>query len=617
MTIYNDKKVCFIICTNNEQYLSECLLYLNMLEVPEDYEIDVLTIEGAKSMAAGYNEAMNSSDAKYKVYIHQDTFICDRHFITKLLNVFSQDEKIGIVGTIGSKNLPKDGVMWHGKRVGNFYRLDEIKKRRTVNIEKVVNGYEEVEVVDGLLIATSVDIPWREDILTGWDFYDVSHCLEMQRYGYKVVVPKQEEPWVIHDCGVPSYWNYNKYREIVLQEYEEVFSKKTNLRVLFVHSVNIRLAGLLGALMELGCDVTEMPHRVESLAILEKDENILEEFLEEGHYDLVVTYDFVRVISKVCQKMNVKYYAWVYDSPLLGLYTEEAKNQVNYITVFEKNQYNRLINQGLKNLKCIPLATEVNLFGAINITKEDEKEYSADVSFVGSLYDKRGFEEMFEGTPEELLAEAQEIILAPNCQWNGENKLFGAASDELISYMVSKEDASYLELFDIDKRYYCESMRLVRKCNEIERITILNEIAKKYQLTLYTKNVEQKDLVNVDIRPWVNYLLEMPKVFSLSKINLNISSRSIESGIPQRVWDILAVGGFCLTNYQPELEEYFEIGKDLDVYHDLDELMKKIEFYLKNEESRIRIAINGYKKVRKYHTYSARLTEILKWIEEE
>ena len=84
--------------------------------------------------------------------------------------------------------------------------------------------------------------------------------------------------------------------------------------------------------------------------------------------------------------------------------------------------------------------------------------------------------------------------------------------------------------------------------------------------------------------------------------------------MPQRVWDILAVGGFCLTNYQPELEEYFEIGKDLEVYHNLEELDAKVDYYLKHEKERINIAISGYKKVKKHHNYCNRLSEELKFI---
>lgn len=40
----NEQKICFIICYNNELYLSECIRYLNRLEIPDGFELDLLTI---------------------------------------------------------------------------------------------------------------------------------------------------------------------------------------------------------------------------------------------------------------------------------------------------------------------------------------------------------------------------------------------------------------------------------------------------------------------------------------------------------------------------------------------------------------------------------------------
>ena len=116
----NSKKICFIICTNDEFQLEECLMYLQLLEVPEGYSMEILTIADAKSMCAGYNEGMLASDAKYKVYIHQDTFIVERKFIKKMIKMFKKDKRIGMMGIIGAEKLSKDGVMWHEQRCGNL-----------------------------------------------------------------------------------------------------------------------------------------------------------------------------------------------------------------------------------------------------------------------------------------------------------------------------------------------------------------------------------------------------------------------------------------------------------------------------------------------------------------
>ena len=74
----NQNKFAFIICSNNETFLNECITYINLLEVPQDYEIELLTITDAPCITSGYNEGMSSTDAKYKIYLHQDVFLLNR-----------------------------------------------------------------------------------------------------------------------------------------------------------------------------------------------------------------------------------------------------------------------------------------------------------------------------------------------------------------------------------------------------------------------------------------------------------------------------------------------------------------------------------------------------------
>ena len=309
--------------------------------------------------------------------------------------------------------------------------------------------------------------------------------------------------------------------------------------------------------------------------------------------------------------MGVKYLAWVYDSPLMELYTKEAQNECNYISVFDKKQKERLSGLGLKHLYYYPLAAEVGNFGVVVISKTDEKKYAADISFVGSLYDQGWFEKILAKADESIQKDAYRVASSTNCIWDGKENVFGKAERKTLDYMTAQEGAATWKNYKVEQDYFNEALLFTRKANEIERVTILNKLAEKYNVVLYTGSKEIKQLKNVKVRPRVDYLLEMPKIFHLSRINLNITSRSIESGIPQRIWDVMGVGGFMLTNYQPEIEEYFEIGKEIEVFHNLEELMEKADFYLKHEDKRMRIAMNGYQKVRDYHTYSKRLEQIL------
>lgn len=610
MKVYNNHKFCFIICTNDERQLQECLLYISLLIVPEGFEIEVITIDDAVSMTQGYNEAMHASDARYKVYLHQDTFIVEKNFLKKVLSVFEKDNRIGMIGMVGAEKLSKDGVMWHNTRIGDFYRLDK-KMEEKSGIKRLESHFREVEAVDGFLIITCQDIPWREDIFDGWDFYDVSQCLEFRKAGYKVVVPAQNPAWAIHDCGPQTLWNYEAARQKLMQEYADFFAEKKELRILFFHSTKINIAGLPVGFMDLGHEVYTPEYKVTLERYLERDRDIVIALLEEGHYDLVVTYDFARSVSVACESKKVKYLAWVYDSPLMELYTKEAVSDYNYFCVFDRKQKERLQGLGLKNLFYYPLAAEVDNFGAVVISKTDEKKYASQVSFVGMLYDQGWFEKIFANANEEIKEDALAVANSTQCIWDGKNNVYGRAGKDTLQFMTEQEGEETWQEYCVDKDYFNEALLLTRKANEIERVTILNKLAEKYQVVLYTGSEKTENLKNVKIRPRVNYLSVMPKIFYLSKINLNITSRSIESGLPQRIWDVMGVGGFLLTNYQPELEEYFEIGKDLEVFHNLEEMMEKVDYYLKHEDKRLRIALNGYKKVREHHKYSNRVKQIL------
>lgn len=602
----NEKKVCFIVHTDNERYLNECISYIAKLIIPDGFEIELLTVKKEENSAKVYNEAMHFSDAKYKVYLQQETFIIDVEFITKIVKVFKKNADVGMIGLVGVKKLAKDGIVSHETCFGALAHNNIYKE-----LEKVDGQMQEVDVVDGSLMATQYDIEWRQDLELDEYFSKVSQCIEFKNKNLKITIPAQEKPWAVFSHRKSINIESDKYRQKFLEAYPEISTQNGSLRVLFIRSKQIGILGLAAGLIDLGHNVTIWDKELTLFVYNEKESEMVEEEIEEGHYDLVCTYDFCPSVAEACQKCKMKYYSWVYDSPLMELYTKYSRYEMCHISVFDKKQFERLKYLKIKNLYYHPLASEIDIFGSVSIKKKDEKKYKSDVSFVGRLYNNRGYEELFSTDDEKLRKEADEVVSSCKCIWNGKDNIFGKASEELVDFISKKYDDSCWKIYDIDKRYYCESMKLVRRCNELERVEILQALAEKFSVTLYTDTPYKVKLKGVKQKPWLDYWVEMPKAFYLSKINLNITSRSIESGIPQRVIDIMAVGGFVLTNYQTEIEEYFEIGKEIEVYHNIPELIEKVDYYLRHEEQRIRIAINGYQKVRKDFTYKKALEDLL------
>jgi len=108
----------------------------------------------------------------------------------------------------------------------------------------------------------------------------------------------------------------------------------------------------------------------------------------------------------------------------------------------------------------------------------------------------------------------------------------------------------------------------------------------------------------------------MIKVFNQSKINLNlaIASTSQIDEIKGRNFEIPGCGGFLLTTYANHLEYYYNIGKEIVCFKEINDMKSKIKYYLSNESEREKIAETGYQRTIKEHSYENRFYDILKKI---
>ena len=218
----NDKKICFILCVNDDFYFREMQLYLERLIIPDGMSVDIIPVYEAESMTSGYNQAMQQSDARYKIYLHQDLFILKRDILSELLNIFQHNPQIGMIGMAGCVELPPSGAWWLGtKGYGNVRSKVVAEETHDACFGIMQEPFAEVEAIDGIFMATQYDIPWRTDLFKGWHFYDISQSEEFQRAGYKVVIPQQNEPWVMHVCGqVLLGEEYRYWDAIFLAEYK-------------------------------------------------------------------------------------------------------------------------------------------------------------------------------------------------------------------------------------------------------------------------------------------------------------------------------------------------------------------------------------------------------------
>lgn len=108
---------------------------------------------------------------------------------------------------------------------------------------------------------------------------------------------------------------------------------------------------------------------------------------------------------------------------------------------------------------------------------------------------------------------------------------------------------------------------------------------------------------------------ELSEVYYNSKVNLNITLQG-KSGLNYRVFEVLASRGFLITDNMPDISRNFVVSKELEVYENIQDLIDKIEFYLKNPLIADKIALLGFADVIKSHSYTARAKSILETLKQ-
>ena len=112
---------------------------------------------------------------------------------------------------------------------------------------------------------------------------------------------------------------------------------------------------------------------------------------------------------------------------------------------------------------------------------------------------------------------------------------------------------------------------------------------------------------------------KMIDIFKSSRINLNFSKAwgcSKKLQIKGRIFEVCLAGGFLLTEYVPGIENYFEIDKEIVCFHNTEEMVDKIIYYLNHDEERRSIAQSGWRRATSEYTSFHIMSRVFQEIEE-
>lgn len=325
----------------------------------------------------------------------------------------------------------------------------------------------------------------------------------------------------------------------------------------------------------------------------------------------VLTVNFLPIVARTCKVFKIPYLSWTADCPSLPLCSEALSYPTNHIFLFDRLQTEKFYEQNPGHVYYLPLGCDIEAMDSINVVPKDHETYDCDVSFIGTLYtEKCDYDLIKDKLPDYMKGYAEALIAAQQNVF-GYNFIEDSISEEWAKDFQKYADYTIPPDYVEDIKGIVADHYLNYKCTAEERTHTIRTISEYFNMDLYTlSNTSSIPLVRN--RGGADSGTMMPKIFKCSKINLNITLRSIKSGIPLRVFDILSAGGFLLSNYQPEIPEYFVPGEDLVLYDSIPDLLNKIDYYLTHEEERLQIAKSGYEKVKQHHTYAMKIQTMLK-----
>lgn len=337
--------------------------------------------------------------------------------------------------------------------------------------------------------------------------------------------------------------------------------------------------------------------------------------VEESGIDMVISLCYLPVISIVCNAMKVKYVSWICSSYDPNVYSCTLLNECNYVFFADYRLYQEFEQSGFKNIFYLPLAVNAERIQKILLTKNKVENCLADILMTQDIFsrDELSYHPLSADSPlKDATKGYLEGCIACQHQLSGlpsmTEHLPPYVREDLEKYFVPKIGADSVETkaHYYDYTYFNSLITYADRDIHLSAWAKNNHI-KKVELYGRGKNYQTE---KVCCYRQADYMTEIPLIIQQGKINFAVTHRNWKSGIPQISWDIMASGGFLLSNIQ---EDFFRVfSEELPVlYRNERDMLSKGIYYLHHEEERKKLAERLSQEVCEKHTYQNRIQEIL------
>ena len=380
--------------------------------------------------------------------------------------------------------------------------------------------------------------------------------------------------------------------------------QETSPRILLLTSTYFLMGEIQAACDRLGYATCFVQLPSQEVGSQEFVETILSEVLRfKPDFILTINHlgvDKEGVLTDLLARLELPLASWFVDNPHLILYFyQNLTSDWMAIFTWDADNLESLRAQGFKQVIYLPLATDAHRFvpRSTSMTRE--------LAFVGNsmVYKVRDKLEQY-AFPALLV---QDLALLGQGFMN--SGLFS------VSEFLQQEYPQHFSLFakipDIGVRLGYEALitwqaTLVYR---LERVRALLSFAP--MIVGDTGWFELLPQNGWAYHGELNYYTDLPIFYPATRINFNCTSQQMKGAVNQRVFDVPAGGGFLLTDYRRQMEHLFDLGQEMIVYNQVEEIPDLVRYYLAHNQEREKIIQAGRKRVLAEHTYDQRLATLV------
>jgi len=144
------------------------------------------------------------------------------------------------------------------------------------------------------------------------------------------------------------------------------------------------------------------------------------------------------------------------------------------------------------------------------------------------------------------------------------------------------------------------------------RLKLLNEVCENFDVQIWgppiNKHCSKAIQNSYKGEAWG---IEMYNILYNSKISLNHHGNIAPFANNLRLFESTGVGTLLLTDWKKNLNDIFKLNSEIIAYQDTNDCLNKIQYYLKHDNERLKIASAGQKRVLQDHSYDIRIPELL------